>query len=415
MLKEARENGINEWDIDSITSDRDIYTQLGDRVEVDLEEQGKCISLLYMEKDEDGYVHISRSVKNLVYQPDTILKCTFGDEKYSRGLKSYPIVNFLWDDKKGSARGSGEVEYFIPNQIEINKTIARRSIAVKQTAFPMLAYAANLINNPDELDVIGGKISVNNGNAQSIEQIVSYLRPAHISPDAKALSDELLFLSRELAGASDSAIIAVRDQALLPLNEQVARFSRLVEDLARLFIDMWVAYNPLGIQVESEGRSEMISVDLLERMKISIFVDVVKAGSFDLYAAEQSLFDFYSKSAISFEEFVDALPEVVMGKENMIRQIQIIERSPAGYVKQIQIGNQVLTGQELRGILGLASNHFTMEATEGGISFVTQGYGHGVGMSQYGAHYMAKGGKGYQEILQHYYQGIQIEKMDKYE
>ncbi len=201
----------------------------------------------------------------------------------------------------------------------------------------MLAYAANLINNPDELDVIGGKISVNNGNAQSIEQIVSFLKPAHISPDAKVLSDELLFLSRELAGASDSvignidptkasgtAIIAVRDQALLPLNEQVARFSRLVEDLARLFIDMWVAYNPLGIRVESEAGYEMISVDLLEKMKINIFVDVMKASAFDLYATEQSLLEFYGRNAISFEEFVEALPEGGAIPKN--RLCEIIEK-----------------------------------------------------------------------------------------
>ncbi|NMA83918.1 MAG: stage II sporulation protein D [Epulopiscium sp.] len=128
---------------------------------------------------------------------------------------------------------------------------------------------------------------------------------------------------------------------------------------------------------------------------------------------------FLQQMEFTVEEFlekvVEAIPEIVIGKEDVTKQMQIIERNPAGYVKQVQIGNQILTGQDLRGILGLASNHFTIEETEQTISFLTQGYGHGVGMSQYGAHYMAQEGKDYREILQHYYQGIQIEKMQKYE
>ena len=119
------------------------------------------------------------------------------------------------------------------------------------------------------------------------------------------------------------------------------------------------------------------------------------------------------------EEFLnritECLPEIVIAKENIGKQIQIIERSSSGYVKQVQIGNQILSGQDIRNILGLASNHFTLEQEGDNLTFITQGYGHGVGMSQYGAHFMAEEGKTYKEILQHYYQGIRIENMKKYE
>ncbi len=128
---------------------------------------------------------------------------------------------------------------------------------------------------------------------------------------------------------------------------------------------------------------------------------------------------FLQRIEFTPEEFLQkitqAMPEMVIGKEEVGKQIQIIERNPAGYVKQVQIGNQILTGQDLRNILELASNHFILEEEEGKLIFITQGYGHGVGMSQYGAHFMAQKGKTYKEILQHYYQGIQIEKMKKYE
>lgn len=342
IIEEARENGIDEEEISLIVSDDEKEDQLGDRLEVEYDEKdGKCISLLYMTK-KDGVVHIARSVKNLVYQRETALKCTKNGEETDIALKSYPIVSFIWDDKKGSGRGYGEVEFLIPNQIEINKTLARRAIAVKNTAYPMLAYAENLVNNPDELDVVGGKIAINNGNAQAVNQLVSYLNPAQISPDAKNLSDELLSQSRELAGAGDSAtgsidptqasgtaIMAVRDQAALPLNEQVARYSQFVEDLAYLWFDLWVCYMSDGIEVEVEDESfmgskkrlERIEAQTLQSMKVDVKVDVSKANPFSIYAEEQSLANYWQAGAISFEEMVEALPAGGAAPKNKLEEI----------------------------------------------------------------------------------------------
>ena len=61
--------------------------------------------------------------------------------------------------------------------------------------------------------------------------------------------------------------------------------------------------------------------------------------------------------------------------------------------------------------MGLRSADFETENTEDGIKFITKGYGHGVGMSQYGANGMAKEGYTYQEILNYYYNDISIHKM----
>lgn len=362
IIAEAKRNNISEDEIELIIADDDRDDQLGDRIEVDYEsKEGKCISLLYMTKDEEGYVHTARSVKNVIYQPDSVLKCTKNGEVTDVGLKSYPVVNFLWDDKKGSGRGQGEVEFLIPNQIEVNKTLARRSIAVKQTAYPTMAYSENLVANPDDLDVIGGKIAVNNMNAQAINQIVSYLNPAQMSPDAKALSDELIDMSRELAGAGDSAtgsidptqasgtaIIAVRDQAALPLNEQLARYSQFVEDLAYLWFDLWVCYNSDGIKVETDKEIdgmiitgyETIKPDELQQMKINVKIDVSKANPFSIYAVEQNLLNAVSSGWITFEEMVEALPEgSTMPKQKLqeiIKKRAVEEQKAQQTAQQIQ-------------------------------------------------------------------------------
>ena len=84
------------------------------------------------------------------------------------------------------------------------------------------------------------------------------------------------------------------------------------------------------------------------------------------------------------------------------------ERSPAGTVTAITAGGRVFSGRELREALGLRSANFTIEYKDKAFAIQCLGYGHGVGMSQYGADFMARQGSGYQEILAHYYTGCEI-------
>ena len=62
-------------------------------------------------------------------------------------IKLYPVAHYNWIRVKGSSRGQGEVEYLIPNQIEINKTATRRALAVKLGAFPKLVANTKYIKN----------------------------------------------------------------------------------------------------------------------------------------------------------------------------------------------------------------------------------------------------------------------------
>lgn len=85
-----------------------------------------------------------------------------------------------------------------------------------------------------------------------------------------------------------------------------------------------------------------------------------------------------------------------------------VEYSPSGMVKTAQLGEETVTGTELREMFGLRSASFHCQAEESGFRFEVLGWGHGVGMSQVGAAFLAKQGADYQEILEHYYPGTQI-------
>jgi len=80
-----------------------------------------------------------------------------------------------------------------------------------------------------------------------------------------------------------------------------------------------------------------------------------------------------------------------------------IQQTESGAVQSLQVGGISLSGTELRNLLGLRSAAFTVGFTETEVIFSVTGYGHGVGMSQYGANVLAGEGKTYREILSHYY------------
>lgn len=89
--------------------------------------------------------------------------------------------------------------------------------------------------------------------------------------------------------------------------------------------------------------------------------------------------------------------------------INEINRNETNHVKNIEISGKTYTGVEFRKLLNLRSTDFTItNGNEDNLIITTKGYGHGVGMSQYGANEMAKRGNNYQTILKHYYQNIDI-------
>ncbi|MDR3562512.1 MAG: stage II sporulation protein D [Negativicutes bacterium] len=90
---------------------------------------------------------------------------------------------------------------------------------------------------------------------------------------------------------------------------------------------------------------------------------------------------------------------------------QIIDRTESGRVDKIRLGSQTLSGQSLRQKLDLRSTNFSMDIRGDKIVFKTIGYGHGVGLCQYGANGMAKEGQDFRQILTYYYTGVAIKNI----
>lgn len=85
-----------------------------------------------------------------------------------------------------------------------------------------------------------------------------------------------------------------------------------------------------------------------------------------------------------------------------------MNRNEDGYVISVRIGDNLFSGGDIWRIFGLRSTAFTVSYQNGIFTFHTKGYGHGAGLSQYGANEMAKKGKTAEEILTHYYRGVKV-------
>lgn len=133
-------------------------------------------------------------------------------------------------------------------------------------------------------------------------------------------------------------------------------------------------------------------------------------------SGEESSPKFKSDVTISNSEFISkinsAYSAALSQGSNLKNNINITSRGEGGSVKEIKVGKVTMTGANFRKILNLNSADFDITYLVSSLIITTKGYGHGVGMSQFGAKAMAQSGNDYLNILQHYYSGVNIEKMD---
>jgi stage II sporulation protein D len=140
-------------------------------------------------------------------------------------------------------------------------------------------------------------------------------------------------------------------------------------------------------------------------------VDIPYLVSVNTPETEQQVTDYVVTRTIPGDEFRNSVAEVYPGAvfgEDMGEWIEGITHNDSGRVAQLTIGGEMVRGTILRAMFALRSTAFTIDTVDGNVVITTTGYGHGVGMSQYGALAMALGGRTFDEILFRYYTDIEI-------
>ena len=376
----ARELGIEESEVKLILPDSDVQEQAGYTGITD-EVNPMCLVLLKYYK-KNGKVYYTKGTKHVELEKE---KAT--------DMNLYPIAHCIWEEKKGSSRGIGAVACIIPNQIEINKIDARRALAVKIGAFQKLVYNQELVANAKELGKVGGAIAIKGGaTVDDVRKAIGYIYPSSMSPDAANLSAEMKANTRDLEGAGDTAtgnvdptqasgkaILAVQQASQQPLGEQVENYKTFVEDLARIWFDMWKAYEVKGMNImyekkDSEGNivqePGVISYETLQKLEPHIKVDITPRGSYDRYAQELSLENLFMNDKITFEEYVDSLPaDAVMPKATLEKIVTRRKENQARLTQMQMEANQLSSAMnQVMQLQGGGENEMSSMPTGGDVS-----------------------------------------------
>ena len=128
-------------------------------------------------------------------------------------------------------------------------------------------------------------------------------------------------------------------------------------------------------------------------------------------SGEENYNQYNSEAELSKKELVELLKKEYKDLDINFEEkdcIKILKYTSSNRVKTVKFGNTEIPGVKVRSLLGLKSNKFSIEIKEDSIVFYVIGYGHGVGLSQTGADSLAKMGVLYQDILKHFYDGVEI-------
>ena len=119
--------------------------------------------------------------------------------------------------------------------------------------------------------------------------------------------------------------------------------------------------------------------------------------------------DYSSTVVFDKKAFSDAVEKSeIKNIKSLKNSIKITKKSKSGTVLKATVMGKEFTGDEVRKTFSLKSPVFAVKCTDNAVTFNVTGYGHGVGMSQYGADFMARQGSDYKDILKHYYSGVEI-------
>lgn len=294
----ALAEGLSEEKTAFIIGDSDNFEESGEASKLELD---NMVTLIYKMYKKGGTVHFAISTRWVTISEDV-----------DTGLSLYPIAHFNWEEKEGSARGEGEVRFLIPNQIEVNRTEVRRVISVKQQAYPQKVADVSKISNPQALNTVGGIIRTNGQPVEDVNKIIGSIPPATMSPDVKQLQEDLINVTRDLAGAGDTAtgqvnpesasgraILAVQQASQAPMTEQKESYKNFIEDIARIWLEYLIVYSVDGVSLEEEVTDPMtgeetvqlvnVPQSALKELQATVKIDVTPKGVYDKFAQEQTI------------------------------------------------------------------------------------------------------------------------------
>lgn len=371
-LEIAEKSGIPKKYTELIQSDEDNEAEGYDTATKEQDGSEKITVLTKYYRKDDGLVYFMKAVKGCVIQEETCLTpagyITTGiseetengivleEEKPKpnfKGITRYPIAVFTWQRRKKCMWGYGEVEGIIPNQKAINFNVGMMLLSVQDNSWPKLivkpgALRQSVTNMPGE--ILTDHYTSGDG--------VKYMQPPNFNYMAISLVDKVLELSRSTSGVTEvatgeqlganmaaSAIIALQNQAKVPIDNIQRRFYKTIKDVGRIWEEFFKTYYSLPRLItvdETDGTQSAKSFmgTNYTNVEFKLKIDVGASSTYSESLGMATLDKMYDKGDISVDDYIELAPSNVMPFRETLKK----RRAAAQEAMQAQGGMASLGG-----------------------------------------------------------------------
>lgn len=297
VIREAKAFGADSLTLDRIKPDGD---------------DGKVLTLTKLYKEHTGRGYAIKCIK--VTENAVIRK------SYDTRLRMYPLAIFRFEERNGLAYGESEISYLIPNQIAINRMITANVWSVMTMGMPMMVVNGDTVSG--EISNNPGQIIKIYGSNEDVEGAVKYVTPPDFCGGFTDNINNLIENTLTQSGANAvalgdekadnaSALIELRNSAVMPLTLIKNRFYEFVEQVSRIWADFWTTqYGNRYIKVSDENGVWYLPFNA-ERYSGLYLTCKIEAGADTAYSVAESaaiLDSLYEKGIITRQQYLKRLP-----------------------------------------------------------------------------------------------------------
>lgn len=307
---EAKKEGLSAEQIEAIQPDNDTQDQAFDKAQQEVKGSKKATVILTYEKI-DGFVHLQKEVKGVIFKPMINTKKTY-----------YPLVYMNGELREKSIYGTSPITEIVPNQIYVNTIYSMAMVSVQRTAYPTAVYDNSKITSMS--NKVGGAYGVEG----DINGAFKYEKSGQISTDVYNLVDNVIAKTKENQNANDallgnvrpdntSAILVNKEQSGIPLKTIERRFYATQENAGLILEEMIRVHMLIGRPLELEddkGQREVILfrsdkyANIITRVKI----DVGPSSQYSEIVAVNTLNDWLNNKHIDFVELLERYPKQIV-------------------------------------------------------------------------------------------------------
>lgn len=277
------------------------------------------LTKLYKEYKADG----SYTIKSVKVTENAVVRRDF-----DTGLRLYPLAVFSWERYGGIIYGESEITYLIPNQIAINRMITANVWSAMTSGMPMLVVNGDTV--PDGITNEPGQIIKVFGSNEEVAGAVRYVAPPDFSKNFDSSVEALISNTLTQSGANEvalgdsradnaSALMTMRDAAVMPLQIIKNRFYSFAEEIARIWADFWITcYGRRSLKL-SDGKGIRYIPFEAERLNGLIINAKIEVGAGTVYSEREctnTLITLYEKGIIDRVQLLERLPDGTVPDRN---------------------------------------------------------------------------------------------------